>query len=233
MSSLGVAWQWIQRCPLVPCLRRYRLATISKLVLIRVQSYFLTSGLLPISLGDKPLETLDQYFFFQLNTCGDSPYVTSSLTRGWVCRVQLLLVVASAVNSGPSPTGLMTTFYCLRFQTPPTWRARSPYLYSPGTGRPSYSSPPTTHRAMVEVFDPASTRGSWAHTRNCLSGLLYNHGTHPIENTASNSSIAASVSVAVVAVETCLLAAAYQRPFLLVHCSVFSCHVTIWCILAP
>jgi hypothetical protein len=41
--------------------------------------------------------------------------------------------------SGPSPAGLMTTFYCLRFETPPTWRARSPYLYRPGTGWPSYT----------------------------------------------------------------------------------------------
>jgi hypothetical protein len=46
--------------------------------------------------GDKPLETHDQYFF-QLNTCGYSPYVTSSMTRGWVYRLQLLLVLASAV----------------------------------------------------------------------------------------------------------------------------------------
>jgi hypothetical protein len=30
--------------------------------------------------------------------------------------------------SGPSPGGLMTTFYCLRFETPQTWRARFPYL---------------------------------------------------------------------------------------------------------
>jgi hypothetical protein len=29
--------------------------------------------------------------------CGPSPYVTSSLTRGWVCRLQFLLVLASAV----------------------------------------------------------------------------------------------------------------------------------------
>jgi hypothetical protein len=28
----------------------------------------------------------------------------------------------------------MTTFYCLRFETPPTWRTRSLYLYPPGTG---------------------------------------------------------------------------------------------------
>jgi hypothetical protein len=36
-------------------------------------------------------------FFFQLNTCSYSPYVTSSLKRGWACRLQLLLALASAV----------------------------------------------------------------------------------------------------------------------------------------
>jgi hypothetical protein len=60
----------------------------------------------------------------------------------------------------------MTTFYCLRFETPPTWTTRSLYLYPPGTGWPSYtprhlvsfSSPPTTRRDMVEVFEPDSKR---------------------------------------------------------------------------
>jgi hypothetical protein len=28
--------------------------------------------------------------------------------------------------SDPSPAGLITTFYCLRFEVPPTWRTRSP-----------------------------------------------------------------------------------------------------------
>jgi hypothetical protein len=41
--------------------------------------------------------------------------------------------------SGPSPLGLTTIFYRLRFET-------------------SFSSPPTTRRVTVEVFDPASTR---------------------------------------------------------------------------
>jgi hypothetical protein len=31
--------------------------------------------------------------------------------------------------SDPSPTGLMPMFYCLRFETAPTWRARSPRIY--------------------------------------------------------------------------------------------------------
>jgi hypothetical protein len=32
----------------------------------------------------------------------------------------------------------MTAFYCLRFETPPIWRARSPYLYPPETKWPRY-----------------------------------------------------------------------------------------------
>jgi hypothetical protein len=36
-------------------------------------------------------------FISQLNTCGYDPYVTSSLARGWICLLQLLLVLANAV----------------------------------------------------------------------------------------------------------------------------------------
>jgi hypothetical protein len=69
--------------------------------------------------------------------------------------------------SGPSPAGLMTMFYCLRFETPQTRRTRFPYLHPPRTRWPSYtprhwvpfSSPPTSRRATVEVLEPAST---WA-----------------------------------------------------------------------
>jgi hypothetical protein len=70
------------------------------------------------------------------------------------------------VLSGPSPAGFMITFYRLIFNTPPTWRARSPYLYLPGRGWCGYtpghwvpfSSPATTRVATVKVSDPASTR---------------------------------------------------------------------------
>jgi hypothetical protein len=75
----------------------------------------------------------------------------------------------------------MTTFYCLRFETPPTWRARSPYLYPPGTGWLSYnprhwilfSSPPKNCRATQELFEPASTRISL--NSNSLAPFFYNH----------------------------------------------------------
>jgi hypothetical protein len=63
-----------------------------------------------------------------------------SLTRGRVCRLQLPLVLASAVILRSKSLGLMIIFYCRRSETLPTCRARSPYLYPPGTWCPSYIS---------------------------------------------------------------------------------------------
>jgi hypothetical protein len=50
------------------------------------QSYFTTGGLPPISSSwrQAPWESRPE-IFFQLNLCGNSRYVTSSLTRRWVC----------------------------------------------------------------------------------------------------------------------------------------------------
>jgi hypothetical protein len=50
--------------------------------------------------------------------------------------------------SGPSPVGLATILYCLRFE------------------------PPTTRRVTVEVFDPASTRDTYYVFVICYS-LIY------------------------------------------------------------
>jgi hypothetical protein len=48
-------------------------------------------------LAISPLRITTGNFIFQLNTCGYSPNVTSSLMMGWICSLQLLLVLASAV----------------------------------------------------------------------------------------------------------------------------------------
>jgi hypothetical protein len=63
------------------------------------QTCFTTGGLPPISSSWRQVlwDSRPVFFISQPNTCGYSPYVTSSLTRGWVCRLQLLLVLASAV----------------------------------------------------------------------------------------------------------------------------------------
>jgi hypothetical protein len=64
----------------------------------KVQSYFTTGGLPPIRSSWHQAPWAPQpKIFFQLTSCGNGPYVTSSLTRGWVCRLQLLLALATAV----------------------------------------------------------------------------------------------------------------------------------------
>jgi hypothetical protein len=70
------------------------------------QSYFMTGDLPPISWSwrQAPWDSR-QYFFFQLNTCFHSPCVITSLTRGWTCRLQLLLALASAVILGSGSRG--------------------------------------------------------------------------------------------------------------------------------
>jgi hypothetical protein len=56
---------------------------------------------------------------------------------------------------GLSPAGLMTIFHHLRFETPPTWRARSLYLHPPGTGWLGYL------RHRVPFKSPQTTAGLW------------------------------------------------------------------------
>jgi hypothetical protein len=58
-----------------------------------------------VRLGAEPLETHGQNLFFLLNTCCHSPYITSSLTRGWVCHLQLLLALASSFILGSKSRG--------------------------------------------------------------------------------------------------------------------------------
>jgi hypothetical protein len=61
--------------------------------------YFTACGLPPISSSWRQASWHSRpvILFFQLNTYSQCPYVTSSLTRGWACYLQFLLVLASAV----------------------------------------------------------------------------------------------------------------------------------------
>jgi hypothetical protein len=107
-----------------------------------------------LHLGAKPLETHDQYFF-QLNPCGHSPYVTSSLTRRWVCHLQLLLVLASVVILGSDFRGTHDHILLPQFRDSPNLEGQVPVFISPRNRVAIYtprhwvpfSSPPTTRRA--------------------------------------------------------------------------------------
>jgi hypothetical protein len=70
-------------------------------------------------------ETHCQNFFSQLNSCGHSPYITSSLTRGWVCHLHLLLAIPSAFHfwvrvPWDSPSYFSVSDSRLPFLSPPT-----------------------------------------------------------------------------------------------------------------
>jgi hypothetical protein len=62
---------------------------------------------------------MTKYYFFQPNSCGNSPCVTSSLTRRWVppylkVKVTLRLTVSQSVSPGVEPhLGLMTRYLLL------------------------------------------------------------------------------------------------------------------------
>jgi hypothetical protein len=87
---------------------------------------------------------------------------------------------------------LMTTFYFLRFETPATWRARTPYLCRPGTGWPGYtprhcvpfSLPPTTRRATLKYSTRPPQRIIWSRV---LTVSLYNPSARATQNTGSTA----------------------------------------------
>jgi hypothetical protein len=112
----------------------------------------------PFILGvRRPSGTRDQFYFLleiffgQLRFCN---FVAPSLTRGWVCNllVQLILGLARAVTLG-SKSRRTHGHILLSSETPPTWRARFPYLYPPGTRWTSY-----TPGHWVPLLSPLTTR---------------------------------------------------------------------------
>jgi hypothetical protein len=110
-----------------------------------------------------------------------------------ICRLQLQLALASAVILGYESRGTHDRIL-LRFETPYTWRDRSPYFYLPETGWVNYtprqgvafSSPPMTRRAAVNVFEPGSTPRKWLRTGRILrwtqpiSGLYFIYASFQI-----------------------------------------------------
>jgi hypothetical protein len=131
-------------------------------------SYYTTGRLPPISSSWRQAswDSRHSNFIFQMNTYGYSSHVIFSLTRGWVCTLQSLLVLASAVNLRSESSG--THDHILLSQTRDSLKLEDqvPVFIPPGRGWPGYtprhcvylSSPPTTHMVTVEVFIPASTR---------------------------------------------------------------------------
>jgi hypothetical protein len=93
-----------------------------------------------------PLRVTTSNTIVQLKTWIFSPYVPFSLTRGWVCRLQLLLVFASVVILMYEPHGSHDHILLSQILGSPTWRTRSPYWY------PQEQSGPVIPKALCSVF---------------------------------------------------------------------------------
>jgi hypothetical protein len=105
-------------------------------------------------------------FIFWLNTCGYGPYVTSSLLRGWVCRLQSPLVLASAVIFRSESSGTHDHILLPQIWDSSNLEGQVPIFISPRNRVASlylrycvpFLLPSMTHWAKTEVFEHASTR---------------------------------------------------------------------------
>jgi hypothetical protein len=70
--------------------------------------------------------------FFQLNTCFHSPYITSSLTRGCVCNLQLLLALSSSVILRSDSRGTHGHILLSKIRDPSNLEGQVPVFVSPG-----------------------------------------------------------------------------------------------------
>jgi hypothetical protein len=152
-------------------------------------------------------------FFPQLNTCGHSPYITSSLTRGGVCHLQLLLVLGSAFILGSESRGsrdhiLLSQIrdfpFCRllrlaglrwRYSTPPPHGISSQRALDPryiDSGGPQQKTPfPNKYYIVTEVFNsPLHKKGS-SYIVACkfISAVIYSSSLCLVMNVYYGSAI--------------------------------------------
>jgi hypothetical protein len=149
------------------------------------QSRFTTGGLPPVSSFwlQAPWDSRPVIFFLQLNTCCQSPYVTSSLTRGWLCRSQLLLVLASADIRRSKSRRTHNHILLSQIWDSPNLEGQVPHIYNPqGQGGPVI--PPGTgftfhhHLQLTGLRWRYSTPSIyWSDMKEICFGLLMPYGS--------------------------------------------------------
>jgi hypothetical protein len=78
-----------------------------------------------------PLRLTTSNFIFQLNICSYGPYVTSSPTGEWICHLQLLLVLASAVIHSSMSRGTHDHILLSQIRDSPNLEGQVPVFISP------------------------------------------------------------------------------------------------------
>jgi hypothetical protein len=100
-------------------------------VLVRVRVTLRLAVYRQSVLATSPLRPTIRIFIFRLNTYGYSLCVTSSLKRGWVCRLQLLLGLASAVILRSESCGTDDHILLPQIRDSPNLEGQVPVFISP------------------------------------------------------------------------------------------------------
>jgi hypothetical protein len=95
------------------------------------QSYFTTGRLPPVRLREKPLETHHRSYSFNWILVVVVLTLTSAQTRGWVCRLQWLLVLASAVILRSESRGTNDRVLLSQIRDSPNLVGQVPVFISP------------------------------------------------------------------------------------------------------
>jgi hypothetical protein len=109
-----------------------------------------------------------------MNTCSCSPYVTFSLTRGWVRRLQLLLALASAVILGSESRGTHDHILLSQIWDSPNLEGQVPVFISP-RNRVAQLYPQALGSLSVASFDSQDCGGgirTRLHTDDCFLWTL-------------------------------------------------------------
>jgi hypothetical protein len=104
--------------------------TVSYIITGRTEE--VTQRISQFVLATSPLILTTSNFIFQWNPCGYSPYITSCLTRRWVCRLQLLLVLGSAVILKSESCWTHDHIPLYQIRDPPNLEGQVPVFISPG-----------------------------------------------------------------------------------------------------
>jgi hypothetical protein len=122
----------------------------------------MTGGLPPNSSSwqPSPLRITNSNYIFQLNTRSYCPYVTSSLMRGLICCLQLLLVLANAAILRSEFLGAHDQILLSRIRDSPNLEGQVPPFISFRKRVPGFAPKPCVpfpSPLTVKLFDPAST----------------------------------------------------------------------------
>jgi hypothetical protein len=101
---------------------------------------------------NRTLRPTDRIVVFKMNAYGYRPYVTSFLTRGWVCRLQLLLGLASAIILRSESSGTHDRILLSQIRDFPNLEGQVP-VFIPPRNRVAWLYPLALGSLFVASYD--------------------------------------------------------------------------------